>query len=301
MDKPYILRFVSWLARRLGRERFLELQCRAYGRSLAKGRQGAEVECVLRRVTRWAGREASPDELKAFAAELVWIYSDVHATVHLLDENPPERLLSRIELPLLPELERLRRGGKGVVLASPHFGNIALAMAGLVYSGVPLSAVLINAKPWRWVERSGLKVVDLGSSAIDCVRALNRNEAVLLLNDLDFFPGGRTAEFFGAPVHPPHGPARLALACAAPILPVYAVHEGAGRYRLVCDKALSPEGATQEQLEDGILRSMESFIGRHPSQWWVFRDIWDLERADKLHQRRLLFLARWRRLTRPGR
>lgn len=269
--------------------------------SLARGAQRAEVDRLLSRVLRFTGRDPSPSELRRLVDEMAWIFSDMLATLHLLEPGGERRLLDRIELPLLPELARLRKDGKGVILAGPHFGNIALAMAGLALRGIPLTTILINAEPYRWVEAFGLRVASLGTAAVDCVRALNANETVLILADLDFFPGGRTADFFGAPMRPPHGAARLSLACQAPILPVYTFHLGEGRYRLVCDEPIMPAPeSTTETIEDRLLRSMEKHIGRYPSHWLVLRDIWDIERCDKLNARHLANLALWKRLFGGG-
>lgn len=297
MDKPFILRFFTWLARGLGREKFLQLQYSVYRASLGRGSQRAEVERLLSRVLRFTHREPSPSELQRLIDEMAWIFSDMLTTLYLIEPGALGGPLERIDLQALPELARLRQAGKGVILAGPHFGNVALAMAGLAQSSIPLTTILINADPYRWIESFGLHVVSLGEAAVDCVRALNANEAVLILADLDFFPEGRTADFFGAPMRPPHGAARLSLACGAPILPVYTVHQGAGRYRLECDKPIMPEpGSTIESLEERLLRSMEDYIGRYPSQWLVLRDIWDIERCDKLNARHLANLALWRSL-----
>ncbi len=296
MDKPLVLRLFFSLARRLGRERYLRLQYAIFRMSLARGRQRAEVDRVLSRVLRYTGREPSAAELQRGVDEMAWIYADLMTTLHLLEPESARGLLERIELPLLPEIARLRKAGKGVVLAGPHFGNIALAMAGLALRRVPLTAVLINAEPYHWAQALGLRLISVGAAAVDCVGALNANETVLIQADLDFFPGGRTADFFGAPMRPPHGAARLSLACQAPILPVYTIHQGSGRYRLVCDEPIMPgPESTSEALEEKLLRSMEAYIGRYPGQWLVFRDIWDIEKCDKLNARHLANLARWRR------
>ena len=153
-----------------------------------------------------------------------------------------------------------------------------MLILGLARAGLPVHVMISYVTPQlRTVEGApGLRFTDFTTGAKHYLDALARNELVLLYTDMDFFPGGRTADFFGAPCHPPHGAARLAQAAGAPILPVYAVKEGA-RHRLCCDEAISPEGASQEALENAILRSQERFIGRYPSHWLIFHDPWDLE------------------------
>ena len=114
-----------------------------------------------------------------------------------------------------------------------------MLILGLARAGLPVHVMISYVTPQlRTVEGApGLRFTDFTTGAKHYLDALARNELVLLYTDMDFFPGGRTADFFGAPCHPPHGAARLAQAAGAPILPVYAVKEGA-RHRLCCDEAI---------------------------------------------------------------
>ena len=234
------------------------------------------MRAYLRRILSHQGRPMD----EAALTEIIKATTELNAEMLISLLRYPQwrpQVLDLVELPMLETVERLRSRGRGVILASPHFGNLILGLTALDEADLPVTAVLQNATDLDWMTRKGLRWVDVGGGAAVLLKALAANEAVILFDDLDFFPGGRTADFFGAPVFPPHGPPRLALASGAPILPVYMVRDSARRHRFECDTPILPEGRTQEELEGLLLRSMEKFIGRHPGQWQIFLDVWDLE------------------------
>jgi lauroyl/myristoyl acyltransferase len=265
------------------------------------------AERNFRRIHRHThGREPTAEEAASFRAEMAQAMARQRISTYELLRAP-----GRGEVPtaqkLLPAVEALRRAGRGVVLVSPHFGDFQMLFHGLARAGLPLHVMINLVRPAMreaTAAQPNLRFTDFSTGARYYLDALSRNELVLLLADLDFFPGGRTLEFFGAPCNPPHGPARLALAASAPILPVYAVRSGR-RDELLCDAAIPTDGADQEEVEKSILRSMERFIGRHPGHWLVYHDPWDLAACARQTRRQLRQLHRqralgefWRRLTR---
>ena len=237
------------------------------------------VEPNFRRV--WAygrGREATTEETTLFFSEMAALLAEERLAALELQRDPAHCPVPA-DAELLPDIEALRRAGRGVLLVTPHFGDVKMLILGLAGCGVPLHVMVSYAGPsGRALEavRPNLRFADFGSGAQYYLDVLARNEVVLLYTDMDFFPGGRTADFFGAPCHPPHGPARLALATGAPILPAYTVFER-GRHHLRCDAPILPEGLSQEEIEGRILRSIETFISRHPAHWQMFHDPWDLK------------------------
>lgn len=291
---PLFYRIFLWFKRRLGREKFqarIELAIR-----LTLSGNKPTLESVLRRVMARSGAPPSPEALKAALDGMVSIYAQTMACM-AMDRPEAQERAQGVRLDLLPVLRRLQDKKRGVILAGPHFGNVNVGITALGLAGVPLHVVFISGAPYRQAGRQfGVKVFDLGQSAAACVAALARNEVVLLYTDLDFFPGNRTADFFGAPIRPPHGPARLSLYTGAPILPVYFIHEKQ-KARFVADEAIFPENKSVPELEAAILRSMERFIARHPDHWWLCKDIWDLEAVDRENRRRRNRLELYRKLS----
>jgi lauroyl/myristoyl acyltransferase len=297
VHKPLLLRFFIWAGSFLGRERLEAALGGAYHLVLSRGGMRRQLLSVQARVSRHVdGREPDAAAQDAFLARVAERYADLLASLYTLDREAAAGF-PLVDTPALAEIERLRRAGRGVILASPHFGNVPLAIGALARC-VPLTVLLVNGGPYKWCEAYGFRVTSLGSSAVDCVRALNANEAVLLFSDLDFFPEGRTADLFGAPVRPPHGIARLAVATGSPILPIAAVF-ARGRHRVEAGPAIEPAGRSAEELEALLLRAMEQALAGHLDHWLVLRDIWDVERSDHMNKQQLDAVATYRALFGP--
>ena len=254
-------------------------------------RLGREIRGNLRRVLSYTRkREPEPAELDSIIDEMAGLYARSLINQFAFAPHKDHRAYDGKAVPeLLPVLKGLLDEKRGAILASPHFGDTLLMAVSLADLGVPLSFMSLYAEPGRQAARPArnLRFISVGWAAAHCLRALRDNEAVLLLTDIEYFPDGRTLDFFGAPFTPPHGIARLALAAQAPILPVYPIFRG-GRHQLVCDEPIRLDGnPSQEDLERRILRSMEIFIGRYPAHWFVFSDIWDLEAAARKNRQTL--------------
>ena len=289
--KPLALAAYAWAGKRLGADGLRGLLETAYRLQFSMTGARRPLLSAYRRVV---GREVPPAEAEAFLGRLAARYADSMTSLYTLDQLPMEERVSGVETPAVEAAQALRKRGKGVILASPHYGNLPLALAALAARGVPMTVMFLHGGAYKWCEAAfGFKVTSLGESAADYWRALKANEAVMAYSDLDFFPENRTADFFGAPVRPPHGVARLAAASGAPVLPVYEVFEG-GRHRVVADAPIEPEGGA-EAVEGALLRSMERFIAARPDHWLVLRDVWDIAAGDRLNKRMLASAALFRR------
>lgn len=229
---------------------------------------------------------ADAAEIDRVIAHMLSLHALNMAVVFTFDARKIPEYLRQTESRIEPVLRKLQAGGKGVILANHHFGSMVIGVLAAAQV-MPVTTLLMNAPLFESPARgTGVKVVGLRSAAVDCSKALANNEAVWLDTDLDYFPDNRTADFFGAPVRPPHGPARLSLLTGAPILSIFPLWSQ-GRYYVLGDDPIFPEGKTQEQIESAILRSMERAIKQYPEHWWVGRDVWDLERTDRTNRLQL--------------
>ena len=117
----------------------------------------------------------------------------------------------------------------------------------------------------------------LGVGLLD---ALRRGEVVALQGDRPR-SGGRTVEasLFGRPFALPVGPAALARAAGAPIVPVFVLREGRLRYRCLLRPAIhvAQSGDRQRDVQEalaGFAADLEAAIRREPHQWFCFRRLW---------------------------
>ena len=115
---------------------------------------------------------------------------------------------------------------------------------------------------------------------MDLLDALRRGEIVALQGDRPR-SRGRTLEtrLFGRPFPLPVGPAALARAAGAPIVPVFVFREGRLRYRCVLRPPIrvAQTGDRQRDVREALecfAGDLEAAIRREPHQWFCFRRIW---------------------------
>ena len=119
----------------------------------------------------------------------------------------------------------------------------------------------------------------MGRAARECLTALRCNEIIALVGDRDFSASTTVFDFFGKPARLPAGPAKLALATGAPILPTFMVRIAGDRFRFIVDDPIfvDPAQDTVETVMHRIVRALERVILQHSEQWFLFHNPWDIE------------------------
>lgn len=245
----------------------------------------------LRRVMGFSG--SAPDEADVEAALEASL--GLYARFLLVMMNHPAEIRAAredMDLSLLPALRALGAEKNGVIIVTPNYGLVGHAVWALSECGLPVVMPILNrdflahAPP---AQRD--QVLTVGASASATLKTLAAGEIVLTIADINFLPKRRTTVFFGAPAPLGYAAARLAVASGAAILPAYATAKD-GRCLLEADAPIRPAGRSLDAVQDDVARSMERFIGRHPEQWMVYEDFWDVAGMDRRYAlaRRL---ARW--------
>lgn len=110
--------------------------------------------------------------------------------------------------------------------------------------------------------------------------ALRRGEIVGLQGDRPSSTG-RVVEalLFGRPFPLPLGPAALARAAGAPLLPVFCLRQGRRRYRLIVRPPIDPAPTGDPEVDrnealQAIAHEIEWAIRQRPHQWFCFRRLW---------------------------
>lgn len=191
-------------------------------------------------------------------------------------------------------LEEALAAGTGAILVSPHLGNWELGGLGLADLGFKIN-VLTFREPDEKVnelreimrrERGiGFIYVDRNDTSplaiIEAVNALRRNEVLALLGERDGSSHTLNMDFFGLPANIPAGPAYLALASGAPVIPVFVPLEN-GKYSTLMDEAIyfkGGHGKNAGAIKDGMERLIsvfERYIRQYPDQWYNFFAYWKL-------------------------
>lgn len=181
--------------------------------------------------------------------------------------------------------------GKGCIISSAHLANWELGAAGQSILGgkkMTVSVAMhrygkINNLFMREREAVGLTVADMEKDAArTLMRALQRNEIVGVMGDRDPTAQGVTVNFFGKPCRFPQGPARMALATGAPIVPAFCLRRTNDSFTTVFLPPLKvPEQGDRNEKVTAITQQfanvMENTIRMFPEQWAVFYSFWDAD------------------------
>ena len=113
----------------------------------------------------------------------------------------------------------------------------------------------------------------------ELIRKLRRNEIICVVGDRDFTTSVQTVEFFGRPARLPDGPAKLALATGAPLLPIFMIRLPDDTFAYIVDEPIWAD--RQRHNVDNVMRQMamalERVIRQHSEQWFLFHNLWDIE------------------------
>lgn len=200
-----------------------------------------------------------------------------------------EEVRARLRFDQFDELNTVAASGRGVIIATLHFGNWDLGAAALAAYDYPINAI---AETFRYgpmndlVQGSrrklGMKVIGHERVGPAVFKLLRRGEMLAMLADVSDEQSGIRAEFFGAPALVSSAPARIAVRTRAWVLPAVVLRgpDDDLHIRPIIDTSLrdfTPTGDEARDVRDLtelILRSLEQTIRRHPDQWFIFRRLW---------------------------
>ena len=187
----------------------------------------------------------------------------------------------RVDLALLEPLKALGAERRGVILVTPNYGLVGHGLWALAEAAVPFYLPILNKDFLAHFPPHVFACIrTVGASASACLKALADGDVVVTIADINFLPRRITTEFFGAQAPLGYAAARLSLSSGSPILPVYATAQG-DRCVFEADSPIRPEGRTLPELHAEVARSMERFISKHPEQWMVYEDFWDVRGMDR--------------------
>ena len=176
--------------------------------------------------------------------------------------------------------------GRGVIMVTAHIGPWDCAARLLAKDFSADVIVVMLAEPDEAArkvhdavrERSGVRVVHVGDHPLDSLPLLRhvRGGGIVAIQLDRAAPAGRVldVELFGAHETVPEGPFRLAALSGAPIVPIFAHRLGYFRYEFSIEAPIrvSRQASPGElqQAAAGAALAMQSFISRHPTEWFHF-------------------------------
>ncbi len=202
----------------------------------------------------------------------------------MLPEVPPDELGRLVDVVGGENLEKARAAGKGVLVASGHFGNFEVLAPWLQTQGCVVNVVARKANDPRIDEmlqgtraQSGATVHLRGSSGRSVLQCLKRGEVLALLFDQN--AGDLYVPFFGLDTGTTNGPARIHLHTGAPILFMWCTSLPDGRFQMELEEPVvftpTNDRAADEIAVTALLNArLEAQIRQRPSQWLWLHDRW---------------------------
>ena len=170
--------------------------------------------------------------------------------------------------------------GKGVLVATGHFGNWELSAFAHAYLTAPMHIVVrpidnarIDALVEHRRELSGNRAIAKKDAARGILRALTAGDAVGVLIDQNTTPDqGAFIDFFGVKACAGSAFVKLAQHSGAAVVPGYALwSDKEERYVLHFEPAVEMTGDVVEDTQRVHAR-LEAAIRKHPEQWlWIHR------------------------------
>ncbi|MQA14732.1 MAG: phosphatidylinositol mannoside acyltransferase [Pseudonocardiaceae bacterium] len=181
-------------------------------------------------------------------------------------------------------LDAALAAGRGAIVALPHSGNWDVAGVWLVGHSGRFTTVAERLRPEslyrRFVayrESLGFEIVPLtgGDARVHEVLAqrLRDNRVVCLLADRDLTSSGVGVRLFGGATSMPSGPARLAAATGAALLPVGS-HFAPGGWRLRIHPEVACGPSRVAAVTQALADVFAADIAARPEDWHMLQPLW---------------------------
>jgi KDO2-lipid IV(A) lauroyltransferase len=196
----------------------------------------------------------------------------------------PDQMLARVDVDGEERSRTAYAHGKGVLFVTGHFGFWelqAMVHALQIEPVAILARALDNPYLNRLLEdirqRTGNTVVYRRGTIRRVLRTLQAGHGVAVL--IDQHITNREAiyvDFFERPAATTSAVAALALRTGAPVVPVFALPVGGGRYRMIYEHPVEPPRADSpdavREFTQRCTDVLEMYVRRHPQLWlWMHR------------------------------
>jgi lauroyl/myristoyl acyltransferase len=256
------------------------------GADLAARRGGKGVDRLRRNLARVA-----PDaELDALTRVALRSYARYWLEVFRLPVTPTSVIVDGMHAIGEGPARAAIASRRGVVFALPHSGNWDHAGAWFAATGVPFTTVAERLKPESLYDRFLAFRASLGMEVLPLTggerppydvltERLRAGGTLCLMADRDLTPRGVDVDFFGATARMPAGPASLALATGAALIPVHLAFLPAGWQVTFYDEVVPSDVPTMTQV---MADRFADGIRQHPADWHMLQRFWldDLDPDD---------------------
>ncbi|HUE85998.1 MAG TPA: lysophospholipid acyltransferase family protein [Vicinamibacterales bacterium] len=226
----------------------------------------------------------SPQELRAIAREMFRHFGRLLFEMLKFSTLSPAAILKRVEFEGEDRARLAYAQGRGVLFFTGHFGfwELHAIVHGLRLRPIGvLARALDNPHLNTLLETvrggTGNSVIYRQGAVRRVLKTLAAGEGVAMLIDQHMHSADAIwVDFFERPAATTSTLAVLALRTGAPVVPVFALPVGDGRYRMIYEHAVEPpEGEGPEAVREFTQRCtdvLEMYVRRNPELWlWMHR------------------------------
>ncbi len=233
------------------------------------------------------GGSVSENDLNRMAREVFRNFAKYLADFFSFSKIDEGYIKRNVKIEGLNNIDAALSRGKGAIILSAHIGNWELGGSALPLTGYPLCGVVLTHQNKRindFFTRQRLagkmRPIEIGISLKACYSVLKGNGLLALLGDRDFTKNGIRIEFFGRKALIPKGPAAFSYRIGSAIVPCFMLREDGDKFRLVFEEPIYPDHNEKEEtalisLTKECIAVIESYVRKYPTQWFIFKDIWD--------------------------
>ena len=251
---------------------------------LRNGPSVTQLERNLRRVV----PDASTRELRLLSRESMRSYLRYWCEAFRLPDLSHEQIVSGVHCfggeKITAGLER----GKGVVISLPHMANYDHGGAWVSLAHSHPTTVAERLKPESLYERFldyrrelGIEVLPLTGGPSPFRTLLERarqGRLVCLVGDRDLTENGVGVDFFGERATMPPGPAAIAVATGADLLPATLWYDGPKLNIRIHDPVQIPASGSRPEkvavMTQTCADAFASGIAEHPQDWHMLQPVW---------------------------
>lgn len=249
---------------------------------------GSRRRQILRFNLALAYPEKSEEEREALGLEVARHFGRVALDTLRLQRVSPEDLLSCLVVSGEDHVYAAAEHGRGTLLLTAHLGmwevaGLAASLLlphNLLVVNRPLDNPLLERDVVAFRRRFGTKPLGKKNIIRAILQHLKDGDSVGFLVDQRVDPSvGVQVPFFGHPAWTHPIIARIVRKTMTPVVPVFSLWEGPGKYSLTCFDPIFPDTLSAEELEDVPMTSRfssitEEAIRHRPEQWLWYHDRW---------------------------
>ncbi|MGH7866608.1 MAG: phosphatidylinositol mannoside acyltransferase, partial [Candidatus Dormibacteraceae bacterium] len=257
-----------------------------FGADRMAHRGGAGV-CQLRKNLARVVPQANEAELEELVREGLRSYARYWCEVFRLPSMDHRALYHRFDSCMTgrENLDAAIAQGQGVIVALPHSGNFDVGGIWLMHHVGSFTTVVERLRPESLYRRFvayrqslGFEILPLTGGARSpsevLMERLRDNQVVCLVSDRDLSRSGIPVTFFGEPARMPAGPAKLACATGAVLLPLGSWYTENGWACRIHPPIRVNDRAGVAAATQALADVFAGDIAAHPTDWHMLQKLW---------------------------